>query len=330
MCLIIVHKSNSPRQSEDMLKVAAETNKDGIGVAYSLNKKLIVKRGFESFEEFYKYYCDIPVECPMLVHFRAKSAGSLNTDNLHPFIVDENLCFAFNGTISALNIKDSDKSDTFILNEDIIQPLRQMDVEFWNNMPLYLLLDNYIGSGKMVFLTNTGDFIIFNEELGSWDNKDNKQTWYSNMVWQDKLKTALKYKNAALNVCVLPQKGRKNHFHRHVNYSFRAEKPVNHFEDAKKKFYLVGDKYYRPLSEDDLYNLSKKYSGLGIKKLKGKRIIARLAAVPDQTKLDAYWAFKIDQEKEAEGLAIAEPIDDKQLEFENPVLSSKNLKSNKH
>ena len=44
-------------------------------------------------------------------------------ENLHPFIVDEineTLCFAHNGTIQEHVFKDSEKSDTFILNKTIL------------------------------------------------------------------------------------------------------------------------------------------------------------------------------------------------------------------
>lgn len=291
MCLIIAQYPNSPRQTKELFEAAADLNKDGIGIAYSLNNQLIVQRGFSSLEKFIDYYDSIPVEASILIHFRAKSAGSLSEENLHPFIIDQNnLCFAFNGTISELNFKESDKSDTFIFNQIILQPLFNLNNSFYKEPAIHKLLNSYIKNGKMVFLDNEGHFIFINEILGDWDSKDNKQVWYSNKLWEKKIES-LKYAK------LYNHNTKRNRCKRQKDMCYLPHFPapnisLNFTESSNSQYYRVGDKYYKPLTEDDLRNLSRHNGGMGIKKLKKKGIIARLAGISDEKRLEAYWKMK--------------------------------------
>src|SRR5262249_12211705 len=153
---IVAILPNSPRLPKENFVAMAELNDDGIGAAYNLDGKLIVKRGFAGgVDEFYDFYQQIPVTSHILIHFRKCSVGKVTDENLHPFIVNENLCFAFNGTIATLKL-DEEKSDTFFLNDLIIKKLLRLDVKLYETWPFKMLLNNYIGSSKMVFLDNAG------------------------------------------------------------------------------------------------------------------------------------------------------------------------------
>jgi len=298
MCLIIAQYPNSPRQTRRIFEAANDVNKDGIGIAYAIDNILTVKKGFDSLDDFIEYYDNISVEASILVHFRAKSAGVVSEENLHPFVVNDDLCFAFNGTISELNFKDSEKSDTFILNQIIIQPLCRYNKSIYKDPAFRRLLSYYVNLSKMVFLNNEGEFLFINELRGEWDNKENPQVWYSNKIWETKLLNKEKYE--AGRVMKL----------RNVNeprqYYLPAPSHNNHnFEDAKKKFYRVGDKYYQPLSADDLHIISRNNGGIGTGKMKKRHLIARLEAISEETRLKAFWEMKGLKDKD-----VSEPLDD--------------------
>jgi hypothetical protein len=76
---------------------------------------------------------------------------------------------------------DPAKSDTWLFNEDILQPF----VDKWGNLglfqdPVQKLIEARIGYSKLIFMDNTGNTKIFNEDKGVWDN----DVWYSNSSYK--------------------------------------------------------------------------------------------------------------------------------------------------
>ena len=90
-------------------------------------------------------------------------------------MVNDKFAFVHNGIISGYNA--ADKSDTWLFNEDVIQPF----VQKWGNLelfqdPIKKLIENRIGYSKLIFMDNEGNTKIFNEDKGYWDDG----VWYSN------------------------------------------------------------------------------------------------------------------------------------------------------
>lgn len=287
MCLIISLLPNTPHLDKEALLAAYELNNDGIGVAYSSseNNQLIVKRGFESFDDFYDYYLNISPLSSILIHFRKCSSGNVIPENLHPFIVNENLCFVFNGTIADLNWGE-EKSDTFLLNELYIKKF----AAFYKDLSFKNLIEKFIGFSKMVILDNEGKFIYFNESKGTWNS--NKTIWYSNMLWEAKLKS--KKKKAYVYTPSVTR-----HLHAGVNGYLPN---LGNSDILKKKYCLIGDPYYKELSLDDLNNLHEK-NHCGVKKLIRKRIIRPLDEISDTIKLEGQLKAMHDQKNNSDEIA---------------------------
>jgi len=173
MC-IAIYKPEGKEIERETLERCYNVNPDGAGYMFHKNDKLYVKKGFFSFKDFWQSYRrDKLKEC--VIHFRIKTHGPINKDNCHPYMVNDKFAFVHNGIISGYNA--ADKSDTWLFNEDVIQPF----VNKWGNLglfedPIKKLIENRIGYSKLIFMDNQGNTKIFNEDKGYWDNG----VWYSN------------------------------------------------------------------------------------------------------------------------------------------------------
>jgi hypothetical protein len=173
MC-IAIYKPEDKLIDRETLERCYNSNPDGAGYMFHKNNQLYVKKGFFEFSDFWKSYKrDQKKEC--VIHFRIKTHGQINKDNCHPYLVNDKFAFVHNGIISGYS--DTDKSDTWLFNEDVIQPF----VNKWGNLglfedPVKKLIESRIGYSKLIFMDNEGNTKIFNEDKGSWDDG----VWYSN------------------------------------------------------------------------------------------------------------------------------------------------------
>lgn len=177
MC-IAIYKPEGVLIDKATLAQCYSANSDGAGYMFHKNDKLYVKKGFFSFEDFWKSYRrDKSKET--VIHFRIKTHGLINEANCHPYKINDNFAFVHNGMISGYT--DPAKSDTWLFNEDILQPF----VDKWGNLglfqdPVQKLIEARIGYSKLIFMDNTGNTKIFNEDKGVWDN----DVWYSNSSYK--------------------------------------------------------------------------------------------------------------------------------------------------
>lgn len=290
MCLIIAAEANAPKETKEMLLSVFQSNEHGIGIVHAsegvlIGKKWVItdkEKDINKFEEFYEYYSNISNENPCLIHFRKSTAGQLIEDNLHPFMVHDNLCFALNGTVSSLVFKDSDKSDTFVLNDIIIKKLHNLiGDEFYSEPVVLRLLTNYIGVARLVFFDNNGDFVFINKEKGFLNEEEN--IWYSNDLWKKKIE-----------IFQRKEKYKRDH---NTNHPVCNTSLVD-FNSKKKNenYYLVGDKYYIPLSLAQIEKLKQDYKTGKTKQLKKRGFIAQLKHVPDKERLEGWLLYQKDHE----------------------------------
>jgi len=296
MCLIIVNKPNSQRETFETFESIYKINNDGLGIAYMQDNQLFIRKDFDKdLKAFHEFYSLIPAGCPILVHFRKCSSGHIIPENLHPFSINDNVCFAFNGTISDLDFK-GEHSDTYVFNNIILRKILAGDIEAYTTWWFKKLIERYINSSKMVILDNKGEFYIFNESLGHWNEE--KTVWHSNKIW---MPAPLKQKTA-----YLPSQS----FSR-TKKTFKYQGPIQEvvahrmsemsllgdLDSIKKKYVLWDDPYSRELSISQLVWLYKKHHK-GIKKLIRKYIIRELETVPDQIRLTARLKYSHDLENE--------------------------------
>lgn len=179
MCIII---ANAPFNtlSKETIKNSWNNNDHGAGLMYVNEGEIVIKKELHSVQKFYKAYTKARKDCPesnIVLHFRISTHGKINTDNCHPFSVNEGLAFAHNGIISNAP-RSADFSDTYMFNQTI---LKSMPDGFIRNNAIRELIHNYIGTGsKLVFLDKNNTVEIINEKAGHWDNGN----WYSNYTYQ--------------------------------------------------------------------------------------------------------------------------------------------------
>jgi glutamine amidotransferase len=173
MC-IAIYKPAGKIISKESLAQCFKTNPDGAGFMYAKDKELYYDKGFFTFDEFYEEYSKIEQE-QCLIHFRIKTHGPISVDNCHPFMVNKGLGFIHNGIIGGYG--SADVSDTRHFNAAVLKPL----VSKYGNSVLQMpaikdLIESRIGYSKLAFLDRHGNYELFNEDKGVWDN----DIWYSN------------------------------------------------------------------------------------------------------------------------------------------------------
>jgi len=177
MCWIFSSGKEGADVSKEQFNNAYCKNNDGAGFMYAKDGELFVEKGFFNFESFYEAYSKIDKKYPRVVHFRASTGGGKTSINCHPFLVNESLGFAHNGTFMGF-LSTADHSDTYRFNEEILKPLCSGNHKELYKGHIKWMLEESVGSNKLVFLDKDGESLILNANLGEWDKTKNG-AWYS-------------------------------------------------------------------------------------------------------------------------------------------------------
>jgi len=101
MCLILIAENISDITDNVNLLDAWRSNSDGAGIAYLKNGEIRVKKGLMNYKSFSIAVDRIPKKCPIAIHLRLATHGSVSRDNCHPFPVRDHYLM-HNGVITAL------------------------------------------------------------------------------------------------------------------------------------------------------------------------------------------------------------------------------------
>lgn len=246
MCIAILNKKST--LSLETIQNSWDNNNQGGGLLYVESGILTSFKTFDH-SEFIKKYYDVRanISTPIVLHFRIATSGTSkeNTDNLHPFFVNQNLAFVHNGVISGLGNKKH--SDTNQFNTQILQKL---PVNFLQNSGIIELIKDRIGYSKLIFLDSKNRYTIINESLGHWDQSGN---WFSNdsyQGWND-----FEYFG---NKKVKKQKATKNNYF-DFDYDYKVEnKSILSQTDDEfthlEKLEFLADVYMLSYSDLDFYD----------------------------------------------------------------------------
>lgn len=178
MCIAIMNPKKVTLKKQT-LRNCWDNNSDGAGMLYVDNGKLKVFKEMDDFNTFYNKYLDIKKthkESTIVLHFRISTHGKINKTNCHPFLVDKNIGFVHNGIISGMP-HSNDFSDTYMFNELYLKKLPR---GFEKNEAIKALIEDFIGTNKLIFLDSDNNATIFNEKAGTWDN----DCWFSNTTYK--------------------------------------------------------------------------------------------------------------------------------------------------
>ena len=184
MC-IIAYKPAGQNIDRQTLQTCFENNPDGAGFMFPCEGKVLIRKGYFTFAEFWatwektaKIYGDT---VPVVFHFRIATAGKVDKTNCHPHRIKQDLAFVHNGILSCVKVsKKSRISDTIIYRDFY---LRDLTAKSLRESALFLLMGEHIGTyNKFVFLNGRGEVAFANEKSGIWHGG----IWYSNNTYRPK------------------------------------------------------------------------------------------------------------------------------------------------
>ena len=182
MCLLVTQTADV-KFDDDFLAGVYMKNSDGIGVMFSDNNRLMIKKFLPKTEkQFIQFYRDHIEGRDCSWHARMRTHGDIDMNNCHPYPVltkDDGypLYLAHNGVLHTGNNADTRKSDTWHFINDFLRPMLLKNPEFFTHPAFSELIGEYIGSGnKFVLLDAYGNMVTINKERGVEHNG----AWLSN------------------------------------------------------------------------------------------------------------------------------------------------------
>lgn len=192
MCVILVKERGIELPTKDVLKSCWKRNPDGAGFMFNDCDKVVIMKGFMTFEEFYLrlqtanefYHLK---EKGLVIHFRIATSGLKDKGNCHPYPISNDnldlrksfitteLGIAHNGIIRSYNGKDKILNDTQLFIKNDLFELNSLDKKFYKNVIFQSMIERLIDGSRLVFLNEKGEII----KLGNWFRDGNY--YFSNL-----------------------------------------------------------------------------------------------------------------------------------------------------
>jgi len=181
MCIIVAVPRDVDAPSVETLETCFRSNPDGAGFMWADGKRVRIRKGFMTFEEFINAVDEecIPKGSALVMHFRIATHGKVQPCCCHPFpvssepedlratAIDARFGVAHNGVISGRKTNES-WSDSMDFICDVIAPLSRICPGFINNSNAQELLEGACQS-KLAIMDNAGDLMLvggFHEDGG--------------------------------------------------------------------------------------------------------------------------------------------------------------------
>ena len=205
MCIIIVGKPEDI--TDKILLKAYNGNKDGFGLMYSKNNKIITEKflpkKFKSVLKSFKRHAKNTNQ--IALHFRFATQGDKNNFNSHPFCIlnkklgdNFDLYLMHNSPLLPAPILDNKKSDTYFFSRYILKPIVK-------NKPDLIFNESFIKSLNKIINSETNSRVLLLnslnnnfEFLGVWSEYKNLKVSQTYSI-QDYESTITYSKNSNLN-----------------------------------------------------------------------------------------------------------------------------------
>jgi hypothetical protein len=179
MCLMFA-MPDGQRVNRAALEKAWNLNHDGAGFMYASKGRVVIHKGFFTFEDFWKAYVQHLVKGrgrkgAAVVHFRFATHGLKDKVNCHPHRINDRLAFAHNGIIR-IDTPNPARSDTLEFRDRYLSDLPDGWLE---NQAICDLVGARAAGSKLAFIDGRGRLTIINEHLGAW--RDN--VWISSTIF---------------------------------------------------------------------------------------------------------------------------------------------------
>ena len=192
MCVILVKERGIELPTKGVLESCWKRNPDGAGFMFNNSNKVVIMKGFMTFEEFYLrlqtanefYHLK---EKGLVIHFRIATSGLKDKGNCHPYPISNDnldlrksfitteLGIAHNGIIRSYNGKNNILNDTQLFIKNDLFELNSLDKKFYKNVIFQSMIERLIDGSRLVFLNKKGEII----KLGNWFHNGNY--YFSNL-----------------------------------------------------------------------------------------------------------------------------------------------------
>ena len=192
MCVILVKERGIELPTKDILESCWKRNPDGAGFMFNDCDKVVIMKGFMTFEEFYLrlqtanefYHLK---EKGLVIHFRIATSGLKDKGNCHPYPISNDnldlrksfitteLGIAHNGIIRSYNGKNNILNDTQLFIKNDLFELNSLDKKFYKNVIFQSMIERLMDGSRLVFLNKKGEII----KLGNWFHNGNY--YFSNL-----------------------------------------------------------------------------------------------------------------------------------------------------
>lgn len=193
MCIAVAVPAGTACPSLETLHACWTNNDDGAGMAWNHNGKVIIKKGFMTWESFkaafekYSKEYDF-TKAGVLLHFRISTCAGVNPQNTHPFPISNDTAMlqkpesvsdyavVHNGIISLTSstaTAEKTTSDTLVFVRDYIWNIAQNRGWFRRESNIDLIYR--LAGSKVAILNRFGEIIHtpgFTEDNGVWYSND--------------------------------------------------------------------------------------------------------------------------------------------------------------
>ena len=203
MCIIAIKKKGNPLPSESIMETMFKNNSDGAGFAYHLNGKVIIQKGFMTYNAFRRALNKVEEvidvqNTSMLFHFRIATHGGVKPALCHPFPLSRkipnlkrlyaqtNLAIVHNGVIPIE--PKGDISDTMEYIRTNLVDRSNRNFEFYRSKRQRKAILAEINS-KMAFLDCNGNVYTVGEFIEDngimYSNSSYKERTFSFSIFDD-------------------------------------------------------------------------------------------------------------------------------------------------
>lgn len=126
MCVICISNKGVPQPTKALMMQMWKKNPHGAGYMFARGKYVYIRKGFMTFDEFYKAVRaeGFTANDTVIYHFRISTQGGINPEMCHPFILTNdlektkilrtrsNIGICHNGVIPVTSSSDREYSDT--------------------------------------------------------------------------------------------------------------------------------------------------------------------------------------------------------------------------
>lgn len=167
MCLIVFKPANK-RFPFEYLQTIYDNNPHGFGMMWAENGELKVSRGLHDLKQIKNIIRSSP-KSGVAYHFRYRSRGDINMDNVHPLEITPDAFLMHNGTFTRYKHVDYNKgrSDTHMFCDELRTSVKTRGLKYTFSEPNISAINKMVGVMNKVIVLYRKDersqFAIFNQ-----------------------------------------------------------------------------------------------------------------------------------------------------------------------